>query len=51
MMMEDIQKNTNNSIKEIQENKGKQLEALKGNTHTHTHKIPYKIYRKTQSNR
>jgi hypothetical protein len=32
MMMEDIKKEINNSLKEIQENTGKQLEALKEET-------------------
>ena len=32
MMMEDSKKDINNSLKEIQENTGKQLEALKGET-------------------
>ena len=32
MMMEDFKKEINNSLKEIQENTGKQLEALKGET-------------------
>ena len=38
MMIEDIQKDINNSFKEIQENSGKQLEALK-----RKHKNPLKI--------
>jgi hypothetical protein len=32
MMMEDFKKEINNSLKEIQENTGKQLEALKEET-------------------
>ena len=32
MIMEDFKKERNNSLKEIQENTGKQLEALKGET-------------------
>ena len=32
MMMEDFKKEINNSLKEIQENTGKQLEAFKGET-------------------
>ena len=32
MMMENFKKDINNSLKEIQENKGKQLEALKKET-------------------
>ena len=32
MMMEDSKKDINNSLKEIQENTGKQLESLKGET-------------------
>jgi hypothetical protein len=46
MMIEDIKKDINNSLKEIQENTGKQLEPLK-----RKHKNPLKSYRKTQSNR
>ena len=37
MMIEDFKKDVNNSLKEIQENTGKQPEALKEETHTHTH--------------
>ena len=33
MMIEDFKKVINNSLKEIQENTGKQLEALKEETH------------------
>jgi hypothetical protein len=47
MMIEDFKKDINNSLKEIQENKGKQLEALK----KETKKNPLNNYRKTQSNR
>jgi hypothetical protein len=32
MMMEDFKKDINNSIKEIQENTGKKVETLKGET-------------------
>ena len=45
MVIEDFKKNINNSLKEIQENTGKQVEALKEET-----QIPLKNYRKTQSN-
>ena len=38
MMIEDYKKDINNSLKEIQENTGKELEALKEETHTHTQK-------------
>jgi hypothetical protein len=44
MMIEDFKKVINNSLKEIQENTGKQLEALK-----RKHKKPLKNYRKTQT--
>ena len=47
MMIEDFKKDINNSLKEIQENTGKQLEALKEKTQ----KNPLKSYRKTESNR
>jgi hypothetical protein len=47
MMIEDFKKDINNFFKEIQENRGKQLEALK----KRKHKNPLKNYRKTQSNR
>ena len=40
MMMEDYNRDINNSLKEIQENPGKQVEALK------KHKNPLKNYRK-----
>jgi vacuolar-type H+-ATPase subunit E/Vma4 len=33
MMIDDIRKDINNSLKEIQENTGKQVEALKRETH------------------
>jgi hypothetical protein len=50
MMMEDYKKDINNSL-EIRENTGKQVEALKEethtHTHTHTHTNPLKSYRKT----
>jgi hypothetical protein len=44
--IEDFKKDINNSLKEIQENTGKQVEALKEETQN-----PLKNYRKTQSNR
>ena len=46
MMMEDFKKEINNSLKEIQENTGKQLEPLK-----RKHNNPLKSYRKTLPNR
>jgi hypothetical protein len=46
MMMEDFKKEINNSLKEIQENTGKQLETLKWK-----HKNPLESYRKTLPNR
>ena len=46
MLIEDFKKDINNSLKEIQENTGKQLEALKEESQN-----PLKNYRKTQSNR
>ena len=46
MVIEDIKKEINNSLKEIQENTDKQLEALNEETQN-----PLKNYRKTQSNR
>ena len=46
MMIEDFKKDINNSLKEIQENMGKQVEALREET-----KNPLKNYRKTQSNK
>jgi gas vesicle protein len=45
MVIEDFKKDIKNSLKEIQENTGKQLEALKEETQN-----PLKKYRKTQSN-
>ena len=45
MLIEDF-KDINNFLKEIQENTGKQLDALK-----EKHKNPLKNYRKTQPNR
>ena len=45
-MMEDFKKEINNSFKEIQENMGKQLEALKEETQK-----SLKELKKTQSNR
>jgi hypothetical protein len=47
MMMEDFKKEINNSLKEIQENTGKQLETLK----EETQKNLLKSYRKTLPNR
>ena len=44
MMIEDFKKDINNSLKEIQENTGKQLEALKEETQN-----PLKNYRKAQT--
>ena len=38
MLIEDIKGDINNYLKEIQENTDKQLEALKEETHTPTHK-------------
>jgi hypothetical protein len=35
MMIEDFKKDINNSLKEIQENTGKQIEALKEDTYGH----------------
>ena len=46
MMIEDFKKDINNSLKEIQENTGKQVEALKEKTQK-----SLKNYRKTQLNR
>ena len=46
MVIEDFKKNINNSLKEIQENTGKQVEALKQETQN-----PLKYYRDTHSNR
>ena len=46
MVREDFKKNINNSLKEIQENTGKQVEALKQETQN-----PLKYYRDTHSNR
>ena len=46
MMGEDIKKEFNNSLKEIQENTTKQVEVLK-----EEHKNPLKNYRKTHPNR
>jgi hypothetical protein len=44
VMIEDFKKDINNSLKEIQENTGKQVEAFKEET-----KTPPKNYRKTQT--
>lgn len=41
-MIEDFNKEISNSLKEIQENRGKQVEAIKEET------TPFKKYRKTQ---
>jgi hypothetical protein len=38
MMMEDFRKDINNSLKEVQENTGKQGESHKEETHTHKKK-------------
>ena len=46
MLVEDIKKGINNSLKEIQKNSAKEVEALKEET-----KHPLKCYRKTQPNR
>jgi hypothetical protein len=46
MLVEDIKKGINNSLKEIQENSAKEVEALKEETQN-----PLKSYRKTQPNR
>ena len=46
MVLEDFKKDINNSLKEIQESTGKQLEALKDETQK-----SLKNYRKTQPNR
>jgi hypothetical protein len=45
-VIEDFKKDINNSLKEIQKNTGKHLEALKEETQK-----SLKNYRKTQSNR
>jgi hypothetical protein len=46
MLIEDFKKEINNSLKEIQENTGKQVEALKEETEN-----PLKNYRKIQTNK
>jgi hypothetical protein len=46
IMIEDFTNDINNSLKEIQESTGKQVEALKTKQ-----KIPLRSYRKTQPNR
>jgi hypothetical protein len=46
MMAEDIKKDINNSLKEIQENTGKQLEVLKEETNKQTNKNPLKNCRR-----
>jgi hypothetical protein len=45
ILIEGLKKGINNSLKEIQENTGKQIEALKEETQK-----PLKNYRKTQPN-
>jgi hypothetical protein len=50
MMMEDLKKDANNFLKVMQENTGKQVEALKEETHTHK-KNPLKNCRKIQPSR
>jgi hypothetical protein len=47
MMIEDFKKDINNSLEEIQENTGKQVEAIK----EAGQKNPLKSYRKIQPNR
>ena len=39
MMIEDFKKDINNSLKEIQENRGKQLEVLKKETQKHLNEL------------
>ena len=61
MIVEDIKKDFNNSLKEIQENTAKQVEVLKESQENNakqvevlkeeTQKNPIKSYRKTQPNR
>jgi hypothetical protein len=46
MLVDNIKKGINNSLKEIQENTDKKVEAFK-----RKHKNPLKNYRKTQPNR
>jgi hypothetical protein len=46
MVIEDFNKDINNSLKEVQENTGKQIEDLKEETQN-----PLKNYRKTQPTR
>jgi hypothetical protein len=46
VLMEDFKMDRNNSLKEIQENTSKQVEALKKETQNN-----FKNYRKTQPNR
>ena len=46
MMVEDIKKDFNNSLKEIQENTAKQVKTLKKK-----HKNPLNYYKKTGTNR
>jgi len=50
MMMDGIKKDINNSFKEIQDNKSKQVEALKKKP-KRTLKNTLKYYRKIQPNR
>jgi hypothetical protein len=45
MLIENLKKDINNSLKEIQEKAGKQVDTLK-----RKHKNPLKIYKKTQPN-
>jgi hypothetical protein len=59
ILIEDFKKDINYSVKEIQENSGKQVETLKEETkkffkelkEKRKHKNPLKNYRKTQPNR
>ena len=46
MMIEDFKKDINNSVKEVQENTGKQVEALKEEIQN-----PLKNYRKMEPNK
>ena len=50
MIIEDFKKDINGSLKEIQENTGKQVEALKEKTHTHTHIHTHKFLKQLQEN-
>jgi hypothetical protein len=52
MMVEDIKKDFNNSLKEIQENTGKELQVLKEKQENRTKEIEIlKKNRKTHTNR